>query len=120
LGPALFVVICLLAAVILLCFFSGFIDKPGPRRAMQAGAVALIVIPALFFSMTSYVTDTSQILDKDNIDTTYKPRMLVFVFSIIILGAGVGSLFAGETAPLTMHRQGRNIYSIASAKGSGA
>jgi len=115
LGPALFAIILVGIVAIIMCSLSGFIDKPGPRRSLRAGACVLILLPVLFFSTVTYVSDSSQIVANRKTDDTYKPRFFVTLALILCLILSLVSLFAGESSPILMHRQGRVVYS--SSKG---
>jgi hypothetical protein len=116
LGPALFAVIILGIAVLLLCVLSRFIDRPKQRRTLQITACWLLLVPLVFFTSVPYVKDTSELVSNRRVDNTYVERVYLTVFFCFSLLCGCCSLIRGDTSPLLMHRQGRHIGSTSGTK----
>ena len=116
LGPALFCVIIIGILVLIMCLASGFIDDPRPRKSLRITACVLILVPLTFFTSVTYVEDDSELVSNRRVDETYLERVWTLIFLSIWGCCSILSLCAGDSSPLLMHRQGRNIQTTVGAK----
>mmetsp|Transcript_4007 Transcript_4007/g.5043 ORF Transcript_4007/g.5043 Transcript_4007/m.5043 type:complete len:156 (+) Transcript_4007:193-660(+) len=110
LGPALFAVIALSVAVILLCCLSQYFDKPEIRTKLRVLAFLLFIVPLLYFTTVTYAKTESEVAKNRKFDSSFLPRFGIQILLIISLAAALASFFVGSKPSMTMHMQGRAVY----------
>jgi len=85
LGPALFAVIALSVAVILLCCLSQYFDKPEIRTKLRVLAFLLFIVPLLYFTTVTYAKTESEVA-KNRVSAlvalSFRSRHMFYLFLI--------------------------------------